>query len=138
ECSGCGHFVFWVPDQEGLIGAVASWRITQPARLSPKELQLLRKAMGLKAVTFAAKMRVTPETLSRWENGKDAMSAQSERYCRIVSALQFRDKAHSVKVDIAALIEMDFVPFKSTPKAALPQFIRVVSRDKEEHRKREW
>ncbi|HYO53277.1 hypothetical protein [Archangium sp.] len=64
-------------------------RITQEvaskkARLTPREIRLLRTYLGFSGVEFAAVLDVTPETVSRWETGKKHMSSVAERALRLM------------------------------------------------------
>ena len=47
-------------------------------------MRFLRKYLGFSGVDFAGLLDVTPETVSRWENGKKQMSPVAERALRLM------------------------------------------------------
>ncbi len=58
-------------------------RILHSQRLQGAELKFLREAVGLKQKKVAEKIEVTPEHLSKCENGPAALSASCEKLFRI-------------------------------------------------------
>jgi putative zinc finger/helix-turn-helix YgiT family protein len=69
-CKKCGEEELAIPAIERLHTAIASALASKPQRLQPTEVRFLRKHLGLSGRDFAALLRVTPETVSRWENPK--------------------------------------------------------------------
>jgi putative transcriptional regulator len=69
-CKKCGEEELAIPAIEGLHQAIANALASKPQRLQPIEVRFLRKHLGLSGRDFAALLRVTPETVSRWENPK--------------------------------------------------------------------
>jgi putative zinc finger/helix-turn-helix YgiT family protein len=82
ECPHCGAREVAIPRIEQLHHLIASHVIHQTASLSPAEVRFLRKYLGWSATDFAARMRTTRETVSRWENGKTAMRPQADQLLR--------------------------------------------------------
>jgi len=101
-----------VPDLAGLEAAMAVARVMDDFRLSGKELKFLRKAIGVKAVDLAKFLDVTPETLSRWENGKEPISTNPERVIRMRVYNALHGKALGVKADLDTILEMKFRPMR--------------------------
>lgn len=68
--SGSGEHEGWLDEtleQHDL--AIASWLVANGARTGDA-LRWLRKTIGMKALELAEVLGITPETVSRWENGK--------------------------------------------------------------------
>jgi putative zinc finger/helix-turn-helix YgiT family protein len=85
-CSRCGETYTSIPAIEGLHRAIAAGLIRKKRRLAPEEIRFLRKSLGWTGVDFAKRMGATPETVSRWENGKAPMGAQADRLLRLLVA----------------------------------------------------
>lgn len=72
---------------------MAAARAMLPHRLSGREIRFLRKPIGEKAVSLAKHLDVAPETLSRWENGHEAVGgrvALSVARCHLSQAARGR------------------------------------------------
>ncbi|WP_298967722.1 helix-turn-helix transcriptional regulator [uncultured Methylobacterium sp.] len=74
-----------IPDMPGLISAVVRTRMMHPRKLNGAELKFLRHALSLKAITVANFLEMSPEHLSRCENGDRVMSSASEKQLRLAS-----------------------------------------------------
>jgi transcriptional regulator with XRE-family HTH domain len=72
RCQGCGAEEVAIP------------RIEELHRLAPAEIKYLRKWLGWSGVDFARHMGTTPETVSRWEQGRVPMSPQADRLLRLM------------------------------------------------------
>jgi DNA-binding transcriptional regulator YiaG len=89
RCDACGevrlHGIvlermdLWIADELARAGAN-----------TPAALRFMRKALGLRAADLAELLEVAPETLSRWENGKQEID---HRALALVGAL-VADKLH--------------------------------------------
>jgi putative zinc finger/helix-turn-helix YgiT family protein len=84
RCPECGEYEVDIPRIEELHRLIAHEVASKKARLTPQEIRLLRKYLGFSGVDFAAVLDVTPETVSRWENGKKQMSPVAERALRLM------------------------------------------------------
>lgn len=84
KCDTCGESFEGIPDIERLQRAIVEWLAAKPERLTPGEIKYIRKAaFGLSGKDLAAKLSVTPESISRWENGSgDPMSVTMEKFLR--------------------------------------------------------
>jgi YgiT-type zinc finger domain-containing protein len=71
-CDKCGAEQFQGPALEALDLLIAD-ELARSGELSGGGFRLMRKALGYRAVDLAELMRTTPETISRWENGKVAV-----------------------------------------------------------------
>jgi len=110
---------FIVPDIPGLEIAMAVARIMLPHKLNGREIRFLRRSIGLKAVTLASFLDVAPETLSRWENGPEAISTNAERVLRLRVLHSLRGKAPGVKASAGDILELKFSPVRLAHPVAL-------------------
>lgn len=83
-CSRCRRSEPEVIDVDGLRRALARVVIGKRERLMPQEIRFLRKQLGLSAVSLATHLGTTPESVSRWENGRTPMGVTSERLLRLM------------------------------------------------------
>lgn len=84
RCPECGDRQTVIPDIEGLHRLLAKAIVGKPSRLTPDEIRFLRKSLGWSSADFARRMGVTPESVSRWENGRERMGATAERLLRLM------------------------------------------------------
>jgi len=82
RCPDCGEVEVTIPQIEKLHRAIAETLARKRKRLMPQEVRFLRKWLGLSGVDFADLMGVTPETVSRWEQGATPMGLVAERLLR--------------------------------------------------------
>ncbi len=73
-----GHVQAVIPRLAALHNELALVMANQPTRLSPAEFRFLRKHMGYASKVFARALGVAPETLSRWEKGREDHSQAAE------------------------------------------------------------
>jgi transcriptional regulator with XRE-family HTH domain len=81
-CEG-GEVVAEIPAIKQLMQLIARDLVTSPLDLTGEEIKFLRKRLGQKASEFSQYLGVTPETLSRVENGKQAVSRQMQVLARL-------------------------------------------------------
>jgi transcriptional regulator with XRE-family HTH domain len=81
-CGACGEASIEIPDLDGLAKAVAMTRALVPIRLTGKEVRFMRLALDMTGREFAEAMDLTPETVSRWENGGRGVGGMSEKLLR--------------------------------------------------------
>jgi putative transcriptional regulator len=85
RCPHCGEHEAVIPKIEQLHRVIAAATARKVPRLTPEEVRFLRKYLGWSGGDFAEHMGVTPETVSRWENGSAIMSASAERLLRLAA-----------------------------------------------------
>ncbi len=107
----CGHYTDTIPNNEGMIAAVALCRVMMPYKLNGLEIRLLRQTLGLKGVEFAKKLSVSAEAVSRWENG-EAIGNAAEKLLRVTAALVLMEKAPAIDVDLQKLTTMEISPIR--------------------------
>lgn len=134
-CSKCGHTVVAVANQEGLIAAVALCRILLPYKLNGQEIRLLRMALGLKGIELAKKLDVTPEAVSRWENG-EVIGNPKEKTLRLVIALAVMPKAPAIDVDLQELMSMEITPVRPTEWPVIN--LEMVRWKRDNHKDTQW
>ena len=86
-CSSCGEEEIGIPQIATLHKLIAYNLAESEYQLTPGEIRFLRKYLGWSGKDFARHFDVTPETVSRWENGVNVMGSTSEKLLRL-SALR--------------------------------------------------
>lgn len=84
RCASCGWNGAVIPYVDELHRALAMALIEQKTRLHGHEYRYLRKYLGHSGVDFAGLIGVAPETLSRWENEKEAVPPPADRVIRLM------------------------------------------------------
>ena len=84
-CAECGHSSVTIKKLAGLHRVLATCLAEAPHKLDPGEICFLRKHLGWSGRDFARHFGVSPETVSRWENGKKAMGPTAERLLRLLA-----------------------------------------------------
>lgn len=86
KCSNeeCGEEEVSIPNIEELHNLLSDIVAKQETKLAPEEIRFLRTHLGFSGVDIARRMSVTPETVSRWENGKMEMGEVAERLLRLM------------------------------------------------------
>ena len=72
-----------IPALPKLLERVAIERVCTPRRFAQQEIAFLRKTLMKTGRQFAKLLEVAPETISRWENGRDPMGPHPERLLRL-------------------------------------------------------
>lgn len=98
RCKACGEYEVVIPRIEDLHRVLAVTIIGKTAPLAPEEIRFLRKYLGWSGTDFAKHMGSTAESVSRWENGKLAMSATADRLLRIMVAVKAPVRDYSLDV----------------------------------------
>lgn len=111
ECGHCKHIIETIPYLDRLTAALALVRIKSRYKLRGEEVRFLRKALGLKATEFAKQLDVDVATVSRIENNKMPISANSERLLRFQVAVIMADKAPAIDIEIRDIMNLDITPF---------------------------
>ncbi len=84
-CPNCGEEERVLPRLAQLHRLIAERVAEKEARLTGAEIRFLRKHLGWSGEDFAGVLDVRPETVSRWENEKETMSATAERLLRLMA-----------------------------------------------------
>jgi len=87
----CGSVVAEIPAIKELMRLIARDVVLSPLDLTGEEVRFLRKRLGKKASEYSSYLGFTPETLSRIENGKQAISIQSQKLARLAYCIFSED-----------------------------------------------
>lgn len=85
KCGRCGNVTPMLSKIKELTQIIASALVLKPSELTGKEIRFLRKYIGLTGEQFGRKLGLTKEHVSRIENEKHPVGAQTERLIRYVS-----------------------------------------------------
>ena len=86
RCAHCGCYEVATPQLASLHGVIALAVIRKRPRLTPAEVRYLRKWLRWTGRNCANHLGATPETVSRWENGKVPIGVQADRLLRLMVA----------------------------------------------------
>ena len=73
-----GEDYLTVEDLDGLWKAIGLHLVTTRKELAPKEIRFLRHHMNFTQAELAAQMRVTDQTVARWEKGLNELSGPAD------------------------------------------------------------
>ena len=83
-CEACGEASPRIPRINDLHATIGQAVALQNVPLSGQETRFLRQHLGLKAKEWAAFLHVDTATLSRWENGGQAIGPQADSLMRLM------------------------------------------------------
>jgi len=69
KCAKCGA-TYLSHDALGVLELGAAGELARHGEASPEAFGFMRRALGVRAVELAELLAVTPETVSRWEHGR--------------------------------------------------------------------
>lgn len=92
KCEQCAQVEAEIPNIEALHTQMAEDIAHRERRLCHHEIRFLRKHIGLTGAQFAQFAGVTPETVSRWENGRIRMGDAAERLLRLMALCLPKDQ----------------------------------------------
>ncbi len=110
RCKACGEHEVVLPKIEQLHRAIALAVVGKHSRLTAAEVRYLRKYLGWSGADFAKHMGVTPESVSRWENEREQMSAVADRLLRLMVAT--KAPASEYPLDVLAELEEEPAPVR--------------------------
>lgn len=133
-CAKCGEEFTSIPNLAGLIATAALARVKVPVKLNPAEVRFIRKALAvsrsepgpdrdarasrgsMKAAELADLLEVRPETISRWENGKEPIGPTSEKLLRLTAWIKLRHEAPLITFDDREIADMKLKSVRSQKK----------------------
>ena len=115
-CKGCGETYTRIPAMSALHRTLARLVVRKQARLAAPEIRFLRKWLSLSGVDLAGLLGVAPETVSRWENGREAMCVSADRLLRAI-ALENLPVRTSLRRLLPATAQPDGEEFTATLRA---------------------
>jgi DNA-binding transcriptional regulator YiaG len=88
-----------IEDMDSLWKAVAKHLVTKRKMLAPKEIRFLRNQMEMTQADLAARLRVSDQTIARWEKGKgDAIPGPADIMLRVLYLASPRAQPEGAKV----------------------------------------
>jgi len=108
-CNECGDETFEMPDSQNLYKAIAMVRSLIPVQLSGEEVRFIRKALGMNGRQFAAAMDVSPEMISRWENGCPGTGSVTEKLLRHNACALLHKAVPTLRYDHAEIAHMQIL-----------------------------
>jgi len=85
RCAKCGEEYLDLPNLEELHRVISEAIIRNHRNLDGKEFRFLRKHLGFSSAYFAKIVKVTRETISRYENGKSKIPRQMDLLIRALA-----------------------------------------------------
>ena len=110
RCAACGEHEVVIPNIEQLHQAIANAVISKKARLASAEVRFLRKHMGWSGAEFARHVGVKPETVSRWETGKEFIGPIADRLLRLMIVTKAPKREYAIET--LASLEDEFAPVR--------------------------
>ena len=83
-CESCGEKSVRLPRILQLHATIGRAVALQPCPLRGQDIRFLRRQLGYNAKAWATFLRTDVSTLSRWENGKQVVSGQSDTLLRLL------------------------------------------------------
>jgi putative zinc finger/helix-turn-helix YgiT family protein len=91
KCDNCGTIEPIIPNVNGLMDAIAYAVISDKCKLTGAEIKFLRKYLGMSAAEFSRLIHVDPATMSRYENGLQNPSRQTDSLIRLTVLNKSKD-----------------------------------------------
>lgn len=118
RCDTCRDEEVTIPRMKDLHRAIARALAVKTSLLTGGEIRFLRKHLGLSGVDFAAKLRVAPETVSRWERDHQEMGWSYEILLRFAVLVGLRE------------LDYDLKAFDAVEQKREPAKVRVISEER--------
>jgi DNA-binding transcriptional regulator YiaG len=111
-----------VPDIQTASAAAALARCLMPVRLRGHELKAIRRILGMTAAQLAESMDgASIETVSRWENEKQAIGGYAEKVFRLVMCERLRERAPAISYEDGMIARLKLVdPWRENPDYEIP------------------
>jgi putative zinc finger/helix-turn-helix YgiT family protein len=97
RCGNCGEHEVSIQKIQELHRSIAESVGRKVGALTHEEMRFVRKYLGFSGAAFATFAGVAPETVSRWETGKNAIPIVIERLLRSLVQSGFRLEEHAPK-----------------------------------------
>lgn len=96
QCPSCGQVTPYIPRMPQLHKMIAARLVLKPTPLLGKEMRFLRKERRQKAKDWAALLKITPETISQWENGGKYPSPSMDQFIRVLYCRLFEEQENQM------------------------------------------
>ena len=128
-----------IPDLPGLVTAAAVARAMLPRKLSGADIRFMRKALKWPSKKLADKLQVTPEAVSRWENGKSVIEPSSEKLLRMVVGFNLSEQASGVDFAPEQIAAMRIESMHDPEKPLIMEFFRTeIKLERNKPREKKW
>lgn len=97
RCSKCGAHEVAIPHLEDLHRVIALAVISKSSRLAPQEIRYLRNFLDWSGAELARHVGVDASTVSRWENGQQAMGPVADRLLRLIVGCRQPERSYTVE-----------------------------------------
>lgn len=125
-CLECGAVIGHViPNPDNLIAVAAIFRACDPSKLSGAEIRFLRKSLCLKAKDMAARLDISAEQFSRYENGSRPISEVYEKLLRAMVCIHHLESAKTIDVDIRSINSMNIISARDVGNPLSYRLIQV-------------
>lgn len=132
-----GEVSIELPDGETASAAAAIARCLMPVRILPSEMRAVRRIAEMTAAELAHAMdpKSSPETISRWENGKQPMGGYAEKVFRLVICERLKGRAPGIDYTDGAIANLTVLdPWKNDPDYKVPSIVMERVRVRSEHK----
>lgn len=114
RCENCARPGFVVRGLAPLVRTIAAAVAAKKGRLAPVEITYLRKHIDYTGTRLARAMGVTPQTVSRWEHGREPIGPQADRLLRALVILADHGEARFDVARLEAIEDGPGVPLRLT------------------------
>lgn len=119
HCPECSKTEFYIPDMAGLVASAAISLVLSSSKLNSAEIKFLRKSLEINAKDLAEKLGVAPETISRWENNKQAISESQDRLLRLQVVSKLGSKSRGVTACWEDILALKISPIRNEEGTAV-------------------
>lgn len=131
-CEDCGDATIEIPDLDRLSKAAAMVRALVPIRLSGADVRFMRLALDMTGRDFAKIMELTPETVSRWENGERGIGGYSEKLLRHNMCALLHAQVPAIEYDPVDITKMAIMNAPEDFRLPPLEFRRIVLKENRE------
>jgi DNA-binding transcriptional regulator YiaG len=87
-----------IEDMDSLWKAISQHLVTKRKTLAPKEIRFLRNQMNMTQAELGARLRVSDQTIARWEKGEAAIPGPADSMLRVLYLASPRAQQEGGKV----------------------------------------
>lgn len=137
-CEDCNEGTIEIPDLDALCKTAAMTLAMVPIRLTGKAVRFMRLALDLTGREFAEAMDLTPETVSRWENGGRGVGGSSEKLLRHNICALLHHQVPAFDYDPADITRMKILNAPEDFELPPLEFRRVVVKEPNHQAEEAW
>jgi putative zinc finger/helix-turn-helix YgiT family protein len=122
RCKKCGEVSVEIPHVNELHLLIGKYVVCKKELLTGPEVKFLRKEIGMKSKDMAAALSIGAETYSRWENGKQLITAPHDKGLRMIYVMNASEKMGRVLSQNSRSALLDIAAKKAPQKSKKIQF----------------